>query len=127
MSDGTGCSIQESVLMSIKQLLGVSQGSSAFDLEIMMDINGALTVLYQLGYGKTPRHIKDSSIKWTDIFTDDEFNDLVVNYIYLKVKLMFDPPQSGVLHEAMEREITEFEWRLNVQAETPAYGKDDEG
>ena len=111
------CSISSSVLNSVKTLIGVSPSDGAFDSEIRMDINGVLLTVQQLGYTLKRTCITDSSTLWSDLFLDKEFNHLVVTYIYLKVRLLFDPPQSGVLNEALERQIKEVEWRIMVEVE----------
>lgn len=115
--------MNDSILLSVKTMLGLSDDYNAFDDELILHINSVLTVLYQLGVGGKGKlfYIKDETTKWSELFGEDEIIPLVKSYLYLKVRLLFDPPTTGVLHEAMERQIQEFEWRLNVQAETPVY------
>lgn len=103
----------DSILTSIKKLLGMEESYTAFDADIIIHINSAFFVLYQLGVGKdpsTPFSISDASSKWTD-FIDEGQVDLVKSYIYLKVRLLFDPPQNSSLLSAMKEQINEFEWR----------------
>lgn len=109
----------DSILQSIKKMLGPTDGYTYFDSDIIIHINSVLMILNQLGVGPTNGFfIKGSDETWTDYLGSDLGKiELVKSYIYLKVKLIFDPPTTGVLHEAMERQIQEFEWRLNVQAE----------
>lgn len=108
----------DSILTSVKKMLGIDPSYEYFDPDIIMHTNSVFLILNQIGVGpKTPFMITGSDETWNDFFLDDTPNELVKSYIYLKVRLIFDPPTTGVLHEAMERQIQEFEWRLNVQAE----------
>lgn len=103
----------DSILNSIKKLLGIEADYTAFDTDLVIHINSVFTILYQLGVGSdpsTPFHITDASSKWSD-FIDDGKVELVKSYMYMKVKLMFDPPQNSALLTAMKEAITEFEWR----------------
>lgn len=112
-----------SILSDIKELLGVSPDETAFDVELILHINSALMVLYQIGYGTEPFVISGDSETWDDLLGrlpgGPKFYGIVRTYLGMKVRLMFDPPQSGVLHEAMERQVEELEWRASVQASTP--------
>lgn len=94
----------------------MEEGYTAFDADIIIHINSAFFVLYQLGVGKDPSEpftISDSSAVWTD-FIDAGKVDLIKSYIYLKVRLLFDPPQNSSLLSAMKEQVNEFEWRANV-------------
>lgn len=107
--------MSESILISIKKMLGIAADYTAFDTDIIIHINSVFTILNQLGVCDSKHFsITDETEVWEDFLEDSENLNLVKSYIYLKVKLIFDPPQSGVLHEAMERQIKEFEWRLNA-------------
>lgn len=111
--------LSTSVLDSVKKQLGLSDSYTAFDPDIIMGINSVFLILNQLGVGPAnPFSIEDNTAEWDDFFDGNEQIELVKSYMYLKVRLIFDPPSTGVLHEAMERQIQEFEWRLNVYAET---------
>lgn len=106
-----------SVLDTIKKLVGVDKDYGAFDADLLVAINGAFMILNQLGVGpEHPFSIDNAEATWLDFSSDMSMMELVKNYIYLRVRLLFDPPSTGVLHEAMERQISEFEWRLTVQA-----------
>lgn len=109
----------DSILNSVKKMLGIEADYDHFDPDILMAINSAFTVLCQLGVGPDKEFsISGPETKWDDFFAlCDKPINLVKSYIYLKTKLLFDPPTTGVLHEAMERQIQEFEWRLNVADE----------
>ena len=109
----------DSILDSIKATLGLTPEYTPFDNEIILHINSAMTVLSQLGVGPEGGiFITGSEETWDQVFGDSPKINLIKSWMGLKVKLLFDPPNSGVLHEAMERQVTEFEWRINVQAET---------
>lgn len=108
----------ESILTSIKKLLGISEEYEHFDSDIIMHINSALMILTQLGVGPAEGFmIEDSTSTWIDFLGDKTNLEAVKSYIYLRVKLLFDPPNSAVI-ESINRQITELEWRLNVNAET---------
>lgn len=107
--------MSESILISIKKMLGLAPDYTAFDTDIIIHINSVFTILNQLGVCDSNYFsISDDTALWSDFLGDSDTLELVKSYMYLKVRLIFDPPQSGVLHEAMERQIKEFEWRLNV-------------
>lgn len=107
----------ESILTSIKKLLGISEDYVQFDDDIIMHINSVFLNLTQLGVGPEKGFvIEDDSAEWSD-FVDIENNaqlHAIKTYIYLKVKLLFDPPLSSSVIESTNRMISELEWRLNV-------------
>lgn len=118
----------ESILLSVKQQLGICDDYNAYDDVIITGINSAFTVLDQLGVSLDPSfHVEGENETWEDYFQGRTDLQMVKSYIYLKVKLLFDPPNSGVLHQAMERQIQEFEWRLNVQVDPGRYGVEEGG
>lgn len=107
----------ESILTSIKKLLGITEDYEAFDLDVIAAINSAFMTLNQIGVGTSkPFSIKDKTTVWSD-FTNTEDYEAVKSYIYLKTRLLFDPPQSSSVIEAMERMASEYEWRLNIAVE----------
>lgn len=109
----------DSILNSIKKKLGIQEDYHHFDEDIIMDINSVFMVLNQLGVGPDePFVIEDEYDTWDD-FIDDTRVEAVKSYMYMKVRLMFDPPTTGFLVESLNKQIAELEWRLNVQAETP--------
>lgn len=107
----------ESILVSTKKLLGIDKDYDAFDTDIIISINTILNVLYQLGVSENPYVITGSSETWFDYLGDRKDLEMIKSFVYLRVKLLFDPPATGVLHEAMERQASELEWRLNFEAE----------
>lgn len=107
----------DSILTSIKKLLGIEEDYTHFDPDIIMCINTVLAVLTQLGVGPAEGFsIEDETAVWSDFIPDMSQYEAVKTYIHLRVKLLFDPPSSTVI-AAMERQISELEWRLNVTAE----------
>ena len=106
----------ESILTSIKKLLGIAEEYEHFDQDIIMHINSVFMILRQLGVGPSKGFmITDSSAAWSDFLPENEIMlESVKTYIYMKVKLMFDPPTSSAIMESMNRMIGELEWRLNV-------------
>lgn len=106
----------ESILTSIKKLLGIAEEYEHFDNDIIMHINSVFMILTQLGVGPSKGFvITDSSASWDDFLPEGgEKLQAVKTYMYMKVKLMFDPPTSSAVMESMNRMVNEFEWRLNV-------------
>ena len=110
--------LNESILTSIKKLLGPTEEDTSFDFDIIMLINGALVRVNQLGIGPAEGFsITDKSAVWSDLIGDRKDLDSVKTYIWLKVRLVWDPPQAGYLVEAINTQITELEFSLNLQAE----------
>lgn len=104
----------DSILTSIKKLLNISEEYEYFDSDIIMHINSTLLVLTQLGVGPPEGFfISDKFAIWDD-FIGDANLEMVKSYVFLKVKLLFDPPTSSAAMEATNRLISEFEWRLNI-------------
>lgn len=109
----------ESILTSIKKLLGIAEEYEHFDDDIIMHINSALMVLTQLGVGPPEGFsIANEDAEWRDFIGDATKIESVKSYVYMKVKLLFDPPPSSAAIESLNRMINEFEWRINVAAET---------
>lgn len=107
----------DSILTSIKKLLGISEEYTQFDDDIITHINSVFLNLTQLGVGPEEGFfIEDDSASWDD-FVDIESDiplQAIKSYVYLKVKLLFDPPLSSAVIESTNRMISELEWRLNV-------------
>ena len=105
----------ESILTSIKKLLGIEAEYEHFDPDIIMHINSVFMVLNQLGVGPSEGFsIEDDTSVWTDFISNNTKIEAVKSYIYLKVKLLFDPPLSSAAIDSIKRMIDEYEWRLNV-------------
>lgn len=113
--------MEENILESIKKMIGCeSDYENFFNDPIVMCINSIFGILFQLGVGpkKRPFKLEDGSETW-DEFIGKEYIDLVKNYMAIKVQKMFDPPSSSFLMSALDSMEKEYEWRLNVMAETP--------
>ena len=109
----------DSILTSIKKLLGITEEYEHFDQDIIIHINTALMILTQLGVGPSEGFfIKDKYALWSDFIPDVKTLEDVKSYIYLKVRMLFDPPTSSSLMNAMEQNMKELEWRLNVASES---------
>ena len=109
----------DSILTSIKKLLGITEDCTDFDIDIVMHINSVFSVLNQLAVGPSKGFsIEDDSTTWDEYVSDNEKLNMVRTYVYLKVKLVFDPPANSSVLASMERQITELETRLNIAAES---------
>lgn len=107
-----------SILTTIKKLLGLVEADTSFDVDIIMHINSALMFLNQLGVGPNPAYwITSKTETWANFLGASTNLESAKTYIYQKVRLAFDPPTSGVLVDALTKQISELEFRLNVQAE----------
>lgn len=110
----------ESILTSIKKLLGVAEEYNHFDPDIIMYINSVFMDLKQLGVGPTAGFtIEDETSLWADFITEPGKFEDVKSYMKLRVQLLFDPPTNSTVLASIERQIEKLEWRLNVAAETP--------
>lgn len=108
----------ENILDSIKKLLGIDEADLNFDQELIMHINSVFMVLNQLGIGPVGGFkISSNEEVWTDFVGTRLDLESVKSYIYLKVRLLFDPPQNSFLVGSIEKQIEENEWRLQVQVE----------
>lgn len=113
-------SISDSILLSIKKLLGLPSDVTDFDLDILTHINAAFMELRQLGVGTSDVfEITGETEAWSDFIdeSDKNFNP-VKTFVYDFVKLAFDPPTSSAHVDVLNRAIERLEWRLNVEAET---------
>lgn len=108
----------DSVLNSIKKLLGITEEYTHFDADIILHINSAFMILTQLGVGPSEGfRITDENTAWDEFIPIDDDLEAVKTYVYLKVKLVFDPPQSSIVTESYNKMISEYEWRLNGNAD----------
>lgn len=109
----------DSILTSIKKLLGIEEDYVHFDADIIMHINSVLAILNQLGVGPSEGYsIKDANATWDEFITNPAKLELVKTYVYLKVRLMFDPPSSSSAIDSMKQLISELEFRIIVAVET---------
>lgn len=111
--------MEESILISIKLLLGITGDNKDFDQIILMHINTAFALLHQLGVGPSDGFtVEGESDTWGEFTQDKPRLSSVKTYVYQRVKLDFDPPTSGSLLEALKSSVSELAWRLKVEAET---------
>ncbi len=107
--------MESSILNSTKKILGIDANYTAFDLDIITHINSVFSGLSQLGVGPILGFsIEDASANWEDLSLPQNQLSMVRTYIYLKVRMLFDPPATSFLIEAMNNQIQEHEWRLGV-------------
>lgn len=116
-----------SILVSIKKLLGLADTYTPFDADIIMHINTVFMTLHQLGVGPSVGFkIEDETAVWTDYLSDSILLEAAKSYVYMKVKLMFDPPSSSFVIESYKTLCSELEWRLTEQVmltATPVIGE----
>lgn len=115
-------SVDDSILNSVKKLIGPDYDYGPFDRDLIMHINSAFMILNQLGLGPNkPYRISGSNEVWTDFMSDVENFQSVIDYVYLRCRLIFDPPSSSFVLSSLKEQQQELEWRLNVMAETPMW------
>lgn len=116
----------DSILTSIKKLLGITEEYKQFDPDIIIHINSVFLTLKQLGVGPEKVFaITGEYETWDQFLPEDNPNfEAVKSYMYIKVKLLFDPPMSSAVIEAMNQMVKEYEWRLNVEAESVTSGEE---
>ena len=111
--------MNESILTSIKKLLGIPEEYEEFDPDIIIHINTFLTRLYQVGVGEKGFFITDKTATWDQFLVDESKFQQAKTYVYLRVRLVFDPPTSGAAAEAFKESLRELEWLLCVDADPP--------
>lgn len=111
--------MEESILTSIKKMLGISSEDESFDTDIIIHINSVFMILRQMGVGPLLGDftITNDTAIWSDYLEDKTDLESVKTYIYLKVKMVFDPPVNSSIIEAYNNLIHEYEWRLNSQVD----------
>lgn len=105
----------ESILTSIKKLLGIPEDYEQFDAEIIIHINSVFSILTQIGVGPDSGYkIVGKEETWDDFLSGRIDIEDVKTYVYLKVRLAFDPPINASVVDAIKNQISEYEWRINV-------------
>lgn len=105
----------DSILTSVKKALGIAEEYKHFDVDIIMHINSVFSILTQLGVGPSEGfRIEDEYAEWSSFIEDRNEINSVKTYMYMKVRLLFDPPVGSAVLDSMTRLVNEFEWRLNV-------------
>ena len=111
--------METSILRSTKKVLGIDPDDQTFDIDIIIFINSALSTINTLGLGQI--QVTDDSAEWEDIVPDQELLGLIRAIVYLRVRMLFDPPVTSYTQQAMNQQIEELEWRLNVWREDTAW------
>lgn len=116
----------ESILTSIKKMLGIAEEYKHFDADIIIHINSAFFVLHQIGLGDERFKISSEEEQWSNFIEPLKGINLegIKTYIYERVRLVFDPPTNSSLFNAYKEDIKEFEWRLQIEMETDLFGKE---
>jgi hypothetical protein len=110
--------VEQSILKSTKKILGIADDYPVFDLDVITHINTAFSTLTQLGVGPSAGFtIEDDDPVWADFIGTGPQYHAVKSYVFLKVRSLFDPPQTSYLINAMNEQIRELEWRLNTRRE----------
>lgn len=108
----------ESILTSIKKLLGMAEEYTHFDPDIIMHINSVFFVLTQIGVNPEKNFsITDKGSVWDDYILPNQNLQVIKTYIYLRVRLLFDPPLSSALVEIMKTQANELEWRIMINVD----------
>lgn len=104
-----------SILTSVKKMLGITEEYEHFDIDLIMHINSVLSILTQIGVGPSEGFsIKDKSATWEEFIPKNPQLSMVKSYMYLKVRLLFDPPLGSAVADSINRQISELEWRLSI-------------
>lgn len=110
--------MEASILTSTKKVIGIAEDDTAFDLDIIIHINSVFSTLQQIGIGPNEGFmIEDSSAEWDDYLVGDNGLNMVRTYMFLKVRMFFDPPHTSFLLTAMEKQVDQLETRINTHRE----------
>ena len=108
----------DSILLSVKKMIGIPNDYDVFDTDIILHINTVFDSLNQMGVGPEEGFsISDSSTEWSEFLTFGKNSEMVKTYMYLKVRMLFDPPSNGTLSTVLSEQIKEYEWRLLIFAD----------
>lgn len=114
--------MEQSILTSTKKVLGIAKEYTAFDEDILMNINTAFSTLTQLGVGPVEGFaIEDDTATWDSLLEGDPRYNNVKSFVHLRVRLLFDPPATSFAIAAIEKQLEELTWRINVQRELDLY------
>lgn len=118
--------MEEKILDTIKDMLGINDKDNAFDNEVLVNINATFSTLYQLGVGSEGHYIVlDGTETWEDVFEEKDLIDFIKLYTYMKVKLVFDPPTNSSILQALNEQMREIEYRILLQADPADYFNSD--
>lgn len=108
-----------SILLDTKKILGINESYTAFDPDVIMHINSALAILAQLGVGPSNGiMIYDETTTWDEIVGSSRLLNMVKSYVYLRVRMLFDPPGTSFVLKAFEDQLRELEWRISIHRES---------
>ena len=111
----------DSILLSVKKMLGIVPEYTHFDGDLIIHINSVLSILTQLGVGPDEGYsISGVSDKWSSFVQPSHLLEMAKSYTYMKVRMLFDPPTGGAVSEAMKQQIAEYEWRITVAVDEMA-------
>lgn len=117
--------MDDSILTSTKKNLGLAEEFTAYDPDIITHINAILSVLHDLGIGPDDGlYIDDEDATWEDLSESPAQTNQVRSWLYLRVRMLFDPPTTSFMIDAVQKQIAEFEWRLSINRDNlvdPAY------
>jgi hypothetical protein len=111
--------MEDSILNGVKKSIGIMPEYDVFDDSLIMHINSVFMILAQMGVGPSKGfRIEDDTDKWSDFLSNDDENyESIKSYVCMKVRLLFDPPSSSTHMDCIKQLVSEFEWRLNFEAE----------
>ncbi len=112
--------LSNSILLTVKKMLGLDTSYNVFDMDVMIGINSAFSTLYQLGAPiNRDFMVTGDKQKWSDLMEERYWHRLsfIPQYVYLKVRVIFDPPTSSFVLDAYNKQISELEWRINDEIE----------
>lgn len=110
--------MEDSILTSTKKILNIAEADESFDLDVLTHINTVFNDLVDLGVGPEAGFIvEDASRTWSEYFVDDALLARIKTYVYLRVRLLFDPPTTSYAISAMEKQVEKLEWRINTRRE----------
>lgn len=110
------------ILEDVKKQIGIVPEYTAFDPQLLLDINAAFTTLHQLGVGPDDGFEVDETTTWSSYISTKRLS-FIRSYVSMKVRVMFDPPTSSFALDALNKQIAEYEWRINSEVE--CYGQED--
>lgn len=113
--------MEDSILMTIRKLVCGNANADHFDTDLLVHINTCFSILNQLGVGPENGFVvTDETQSWSSYIADNRVLNMVKTYVTLKIKVVFDPPLTSSVLEAMNKQISELEWRLNVAVDPAA-------
>lgn len=114
--------MEDSILTSTKKILGLEEDDTSFDLDIATHINSVFVTLHQLGIGPEGGFmIQDKTATWAEFFVDDPGLNVVKTYVWLRVRLLFDPPTTSYHIAALEKQQEELEMRMSYAREAQVW------